>query len=653
MPRNAGLDALAEQAGLPPPEEGPWLDMMCQVARGLSMPMAISSAEEAAEQSVLFANEAFCNLTGYALEDLEGRNLRILDGRKTEAAAKNKIHNALRKGSGTTVRLTSYNKQMVCAKHFLRIHPVFDGARKHCFTISMQLDAEEHARRIGEFEALAKALPSTTGDYAVSGRRDAALFVALVAFLVCICLASLAGFLGYMPAVGDLVPPTIFLSVCVGAAGALGFVALRSGTPASPPENDDDVAMTTRKRPVQFVRVDSTPVVCRSCPRSEASGSGSDSVSSSAELMRSTAATSATSASSADSTASSLLQTVRLQQPPSTTISDEDIMVLSAKLEASGGAYQRSVDNLDVVKPLGFGSFGEVTLHRDRASGALVVVKKVPLRRETPKQMGMLVAEVIHGVSMHHPCIVQGLGAYCISDSNTLTRSLCMTFQYAAGGSLGDHLTHQRKVVQAPLETEWVIGVLVQLASAVSYMHSCEVIHRDLAADNIFFDDEERRHVMVGDLGLSKKLEHRSQSKISHSVNKAHTTVGTPPYMSPELVAGRGYGKPSDVWGIGVLLFEMLAGARPFDGINMMNTCLLVMEGRPTERAAKGLEESPHPQELRELVSSKRLLCVLAEERTTLREVLAAFELPASFRPLFNMERLPTSRKELELEPGA
>ena len=56
---------------------------------------------------------------------------------------------------------------------------------------------------------------------------------------------------------------------------------------------------------------------------------------------------------------------------------------------------------------------------------------------------------------------------------------------------------------------------------------------------------------------------------------------------------------------------------------------------------------------LRELVSSKRLLCVLAEERTTLREVLVAFELPASFRPLFNMERLPTSRKELELEPGA
>ena len=161
--------------------------------------------------------------------------------------------------------------------------------------------------------------------------------------------------------------------------------------------------------------------------------------------------------------------------------------------------------------------------------------------------------------------------------------------------------------------------------------------------------------MMVGDLGLSKKLEHRSQSKISHSVNKAHTTVGTPPYMSPELVAGRGYGKPSDVWAVGVLLFEMLAGARPFDGINMMNTCLLVIEGRPTERAAKGLEESPHPQELRELVSSKRLLCVLAEERTTLREVLAAFELPASFRPLFNMERLPTSRMELELElePGA
>ena len=58
-----------------------------------------------------------------------------------------------------------------------------------------------------------------------------------------------------------------------------------------------------------------------------------------------------------------------------------------------------------------------------------------------------------------------------------------------------------------------------QLAAAVDHMHLHGVLHRDLSSENVFFGSGERRHVLVGDLGLSKKLEHRSQSKLSHDTS--------------------------------------------------------------------------------------------------------------------------------------
>ena len=65
--------------------------------------------------------------------------------------------------------------------------------------------------------------------------------------------------------------------------------------------------------------------------------------------------------------------------------------------------------------------------------------------------------------------------------------------------------------------------------------------------------------ILLGDLGLSRQL------KGDIGLTKVGTQVGTPPYMSPELVSGHEYGTSSDVWAIGVVLFEMLALRRPFD----------------------------------------------------------------------------------------
>ena len=682
------IDAFARVAGVPLPPEGAFIDMLAAIAESLPVPIAISSAEEEAEQHVVFCNEPFCELTGYSLEELEGRNLRLLDGKKTEAATKKKIHKALGQGQPTTVTLTSYSKQMVGTKQRLRIQPVKNHRGKHTVTISMQVCVEgKHDHLLEQFEVLAKALPTSTIGVEVVDRRQQVPVVAMIrtAILICICVFSAVALRRDPPSgTSEFWRPSL-ISAAVGAAGALVFFALRPAVQDDSSDSEDESFKSPAKpsrQPsgVQFVCVDNTPVHCKARPPSRG-GSGSDTSSYSSQLQQSgelrsmcLSEASSTHVSSGNgsfshssgetqrlvaseaaqrvlqghsttcSNSSASSQGVEAKEPsPLHTISDQDMQALSTALEEAGGAFQLAAEEMEIVRPLGFGSYGEVALHQHRSSGALIVVKKVPLRRETHKQMMMLISEVSHGVKLRHPCIVRGFGAYYIADSSTLTRSLCMTFQYAAGGSLCDAINRQRKALIGQFETEWVTGVLVQLASAVSYMHAHGVIHRDLSSDNIFFENDEHMRVLIGDLGLSKKLEHRSQSMFSPgaSLHEAHTAVGTPPYMSPELVSGMPYGRASDVWALGVLLFEMLTLVRPFDGTNMMNTCLLILEGQPSRRAVQALQDSPHPEVLKKLASRQNMLNLKPEDRMTLREVLKVCVLPDSFRSALRTRELP------------
>ena len=135
---------------------------MIEVGSQLALPLSISSADEPGEQEVLFVNEAFALLTGYRREELEGRSLRVLDGKRTERETKRRIHLALSAGQPVTVEITSYNKANQSALHRLRVQPV-DDAGRHRYTVAMQVDMAWAPELVAEFERLAVALPSTTG----------------------------------------------------------------------------------------------------------------------------------------------------------------------------------------------------------------------------------------------------------------------------------------------------------------------------------------------------------------------------------------------------------------------------------------------------------------------------------------------------------
>ncbi len=119
-------------------------------------------------------------------------------------------------------------------------------------------------------------------------------------------------------------------------------------------------------------------------------------------------------------------------------------------------------------------------------------------------------------------------------------------------GSLADRLQ------QAPLPLEDVVDLFTQIASGLGYMHSQGVIHRDLQPENILLDDN--GSIYLSDFGLAQSAE----TTLDLPSDALHL-VGSPAYIAPELIEGAGANHLSDIYSLGVILYEMLTGRLPFE----------------------------------------------------------------------------------------
>jgi serine/threonine-protein kinase len=128
-----------------------------------------------------------------------------------------------------------------------------------------------------------------------------------------------------------------------------------------------------------------------------------------------------------------------------------------------------------------------------------------------------------------------------------------LAMEYLAGGSLWAAMR------QGPLAPEYASRIVNQLAEALDYAHAKNIIHRDMKPSNVLFD----KHgvTKLTDFGLAKAL-----NTDSTGITKPYTSLGTPWYMAPEQFQGTRMTGQTDVYGLGVMLFEMLAGRLPFDG---------------------------------------------------------------------------------------
>lgn len=104
-----------------------------------------------------------------------------------------------------------------------------------------------------------------------------------------------------------------------------------------------------------------------------------------------------------------------------------------------------------------------------------------------------------------------------------------------------------------------ILDLFCQIAMAIKTCHNGQVLHRDIKAQNVFLTKD--MQVKLGDFGVSRVLE--------HSKSKAVSTIGTPYYLSPEIINGETYRYESDIWSLGILLYYMAALKYPFVGKDM------------------------------------------------------------------------------------
>jgi len=191
------------------------------------------------------------------------------------------------------------------------------------------------------------------------------------------------------------------------------------------------------------------------------------------------------------------------------------------------------------IRIVGEGAQGRVTLVEHKSSGAWYALKHLFELEASEHEVEVLCRLV-------HPNITRLYGVWRASGLNIL-------MEYADGGTLADAIK-LRGASGEHFSVERVMDWFVQIVSALSFMHSQSVLHRDLKAANVFLTS--RNLIKIGDFGISKVLDDTAQL--------ARTAIGTPYYLAPELINGEPYGFKADVWALGVLLYEMMALRRPF-----------------------------------------------------------------------------------------
>ncbi|EFN71452.1 Ribosomal protein S6 kinase alpha-3 [Camponotus floridanus] len=225
------------------------------------------------------------------------------------------------------------------------------------------------------------------------------------------------------------------------------------------------------------------------------------------------------------------------------------------------GYEKAEPSHFELLKVLGQGSFGKVFLVRKvigKDSGTLYAMKvlkkatlKVRDRVRTKMERNIL-------VDVEHPFIVRLHYAFQTEGK------LYLILDFLRGGDLFSRLSKEVMFTEDDVKF-----YLAELALALDHIHKLGIIYRDLKPENILLDTE--GHISLTDFGLSKQPLDDS---------KAYSFCGTVEYMAPEIVNRKGHTFTSDWWSFGVLMFEMLTGALPFQGANRKETMTQILKAK-------------------------------------------------------------------------
>jgi serine/threonine protein kinase len=237
------------------------------------------------------------------------------------------------------------------------------------------------------------------------------------------------------------------------------------------------------------------------------------------------------------------------------------------------------VGHYKIVKRLGAGGMGEVYLADDTMLKRPVAIKVLLAETAQDKdRIHRFVQEARAASALNHPNI---LTVYQVGDYK---ESRFIATEYIKGETL------REKLAQGPLELLVVLDIAAQVAAALETAHAAGIIHRDIKPENIMVRDDGL--VKVLDFGLAKLSEMVNETEEvrivglesetrDHFHTRAGTIMGTAAYMSPQQARGLHVDARTDIWSVGVLIFEMVTGKQPFGGDTLNDTIAAILKTEP------------------------------------------------------------------------
>ena len=232
------------------------------------------------------------------------------------------------------------------------------------------------------------------------------------------------------------------------------------------------------------------------------------------------------------------------------------------------------VKHYQIVNLIGEGGMGEVYLATDTILGRRVALKVLPaFVSKDPERLRRFTQEARAASRLSHPnvCVVHEIGE--TDDGRPF-----IAMEYVEG------MTLRQRIRSHALKLGDVLDIAIQVAEALTAAHDAGIVHRDIKPENIVIRPE--GYVKILDFGLAKLTErHKGATHTTMSTLLFHsspgTVIGTAAYMSPEQARGVSVDERTDIWGLGVVLYEMASGRPPFTGETATDVVVAIVEKDP------------------------------------------------------------------------
>ncbi|KAH0630051.1 hypothetical protein JD844_012637 [Phrynosoma platyrhinos] len=276
-----------------------------------------------------------------------------------------------------------------------------------------------------------------------------------------------------------------------------------------------------------------------------------------------------------------------------------------------------------LVRAVGKGSYGEVSLARHRRESKQYVIKRLNLKHASRRERKAAEQEAQLLSQLKHPNIVTYRESWEGEDG-----FLYIVMTFCEGGDMYHKLKEQKGQL---LPESQVVEWFVQIAMALQYLHEKHILHRDLKTQNVFLTRS--NIIKVGDLGIARVLENQ--------YDMASTLIGTPYYMSPELFSNKPYNYKSDVWALGCCAYEMATLKHAFNAKDMNSLVYRIIEGK--------LPPMPkdYSIQLKELI--RTMLSKKPEERPSVRSILRQPYIKHQISLFLEATKAKTSRNHKKL----